>query len=415
MSGIAATRASLCLHARLLAPAACLYPPRWRNPPIDLAHEVAHIEAAPFGDGRSGDFRRSFFHRLVLPMFSEPGRSDTAVQQGEQCEHCGAAFHAPLIFCPRCGVNRLAAPVVQTRKGGAQTLSSVTMGSTGALAPLGVAASTALSPTRQPGARVAPARMPGVETPIRTFEYESHDEADFARRKRVPLVACASLTALAVLAAFLIGHRGDDGARASAAQVAEGAVIGRSPPADARSGAQPAVAAATATAATAVPAPRSGSKPPITSTSAAATGARTSSASKSAAGARSDVTANLASARAYLDQNRLAAAHAALARALAAQPDNDAAQRMRTELTTREQDRDTLLAYAHRCGRAGQWGCVRHDAARALAIDASSREARWWLARAANERSARYENASSERDQQDAGMMPRELPVWSHH
>lgn len=348
-------------------------------------------------------------------MFHEPGRSDTAVQQGEQCEHCGAAFHAPLIFCPRCGVNRLVAPGARTRESGAQTLSSAAMGSADTFASVGLTAPTGLAPTRPPGApgaRVAPARVSSVEAPTRTFEYESHDEADFARRKRVPLVACGSLAALAVLTAFLIGHRGDDGARASAAQVAEGAVIGRTTPADVRSGVPAAVAAA---AAAAPPAPRSGNKPPIASNFAVVAGAPTSSASKSASGARSDVAASLASARAYLDQNRLAAAHAVLARVLAVQPGNDAAQRMRAELTTREQDRDALLAYAHRCGRAGQWGCVRHDAARALAIDASSREAKWWLARAANERSVRYENASSERDQQDADMMPRELPVWSHH
>jgi hypothetical protein len=51
LSGIATTGASLWLRARLLTPAACLDPPRWRNPPIDLADEVAHIEAALLATG----------------------------------------------------------------------------------------------------------------------------------------------------------------------------------------------------------------------------------------------------------------------------------------------------------------------------------------------------------------------------
>jgi hypothetical protein len=104
-------------------------------------------------------------------------------------------------------------------------------------------------------------------------------------------------------------------------------------------------------------------------------------AAKAAATARADVARVLASARASLDKNSLAPARKSISSALASQPGNGSALQMQAELTSREQQRDSLLGYARLCAREGQWVCAWHNAGHALTVDASSSEARELLSR----------------------------------
>ncbi|MFL9865173.1 hypothetical protein PQR67_13425 [Paraburkholderia fungorum] len=90
---------------------------------------------------------------------------------------------------------------------------------------------------------------------------------------------------------------------------------------------------------------------------------------------RVDVSKQLRAARANLQQNNLAATRTRLAAAIAAQPDNRDALSMRTTLAEREQQRDALLSLARGCGYIARWGCAWHNAANALLLDSSSKEA----------------------------------------
>jgi hypothetical protein len=90
---------------------------------------------------------------------------------------------------------------------------------------------------------------------------------------------------------------------------------------------------------------------------------------------RADASRQIRSARANLQQNNLAATRTRLAAAIAAQPDNPDAQRMREALAAREQQRDALLSVARGCSYVGHWGCVWFKAGDALLVDSSSKEA----------------------------------------
>lgn len=84
----------------------------------------------------------------------------------------------------------------------------------------------------------------------------------------------------------------------------------------------------------------------------------------------------LRAARVNLQANNLSATKSRLAAAIAAQPDNRDALRMRSTVHTREQQRDALLSLARGCGYIGRWTCMTHNASIALQIDSSSKEAR---------------------------------------
>ncbi len=104
-------------------------------------------------------------------------------------------------------------------------------------------------------------------------------------------------------------------------------------------------------------------------------------AAKAAADARAGVSRNLAIARASLDKNSLGPARSAINAALAEQPGNGSALQMQAELTSREDQRDSLLGYARLCARDGRWVCAWHNAGHALTVDSSSGEAREILSR----------------------------------
>ncbi|TDG09989.1 hypothetical protein E1N52_05640 [Paraburkholderia guartelaensis] len=104
-------------------------------------------------------------------------------------------------------------------------------------------------------------------------------------------------------------------------------------------------------------------------------------AAKAAADSRADISRSLAIARASLDKNSLGPARSAINSALAAQPGNGSALQMQAELTSREDQRDSLLGYARLCARDGRWVCAWHNAGHALTVDSSSGEAREILSR----------------------------------
>ncbi|MFM0029861.1 hypothetical protein PQR70_26860 [Paraburkholderia madseniana] len=98
-----------------------------------------------------------------------------------------------------------------------------------------------------------------------------------------------------------------------------------------------------------------------------------------------DASKQIRSARANLQQNNLSATKARLEAAIAAQPDNPDALRMRDTVTAREQERDALLSVARGCGYVARWACVWHKAGDALQVDSSSKEAQRLLTLAMRE------------------------------
>jgi hypothetical protein len=84
----------------------------------------------------------------------------------------------------------------------------------------------------------------------------------------------------------------------------------------------------------------------------------------------------LATVRASLQKNDLRSARAALKRALAADPNNKEALRLRQELVPQEQARDEALQAARDCAAEEQWQCAWTNAGKALAMDSGNAEAR---------------------------------------
>jgi hypothetical protein len=100
---------------------------------------------------------------------------------------------------------------------------------------------------------------------------------------------------------------------------------------------------------------------------------------------RAEADRYLRAAHANLRANNLSAAKSHIAAALAAQPDNRDAQRLRSTVRTLEQQRDALLSLARGCGYIEHLACTRHNARIALQIDSSSKEARRMAIRAERE------------------------------
>lgn len=106
---------------------------------------------------------------------------------------------------------------------------------------------------------------------------------------------------------------------------------------------------------------------------------------------RDDSSRYLKAARVSLKANNLSATKARLAAALAAQPDNRDALRLRSTVRTLEQQRDALLGLARSCGDIGHWACTSHNAGIALQIDSSSKEAQRLATRATRTTELRIE------------------------
>jgi hypothetical protein len=101
-----------------------------------------------------------------------------------------------------------------------------------------------------------------------------------------------------------------------------------------------------------------------------------------------------------------------LAAAIAAQPDNRDAQRMRSTVRTREEERDALLSLARGCGYVGHWPCVSRNAGTALEIDAGSKEARRLVTLAMEETAMQVPPAAAETE---PTLRPDPRNLISHH
>ncbi len=284
-------------------------------------------------------------------MFDEPGHEQSGPWE---CPYCGMRLNAPLILCPQCGANQLAA--------------ASRLAATGDGAPDERAGGVADNVLTNPGG------PPGNAGGKRVYDgdYPSIDEETITRRPRRPLYAWVGLGALAIaLTAYAVLR--SDWEPKLGAQVVEGSVTGAKDklalPAARSRGAH--VMAAL---------PRAGTtranmaQPGVALQKAPAF--KLAPAAPSYANAHSDAARNLASARASLDRNNLWPARRAITSALAAEPGNTDAQQIEADLVAREQERDMLIGLARQCEHLRQWACVRQDAGHAVNVDTSSREAR---------------------------------------
>ncbi|WP_429324948.1 hypothetical protein [Paraburkholderia sp. GAS348] len=124
-----------------------------------------------------------------------------------------------------------------------------------------------------------------------------------------------------------------------------------------------------------------------------------------------DVSRNLRAARASLQANNLSATKTRLAAAIAAQPDNRDALRLRATVHTLEQQRDALLSLARGCGYIGRWTCMSRDAGIALQIDSSSKAAQRLATQAMRESELQIEPPIDAAPEQ----LPDTRDVIAHH
>ncbi|HEY1608883.1 MAG TPA: zinc ribbon domain-containing protein [Paraburkholderia sp.] len=284
-------------------------------------------------------------YTVALSMFDKSGRDDTGTSQ---CPYCGNRLATSFIFCPQCGAS-------------------------------------------QQGAQSDADRDP-------PFEYAPMGMQLRARRAWRVLYICGAL-AVVGFAAYLAAPSDGPTHRA---QIAGGITAGANhgPPnedatpadasMDAPSGLLPQrdidIAGLNVAQAPSQPDADTDIAGPDIASESVPSAASVEPASKSDAATRIDVTRQLAIVRTDLGRNDLWPAQRALANALSAQPANADAQRMRTDLASREQDRNALIEHARLCERSGQWACAREYAERAVRVDKSSLEAKRLLARASGNR-----------------------------
>lgn len=276
------------------------------------------------------------------------------------------------MFCPRCGANRLASAPPDAAGEAPDARAS---GFADRLRALCRAYRTNTAFAAHDGradSRVA---------------YEPIDEDQPVRRSRARLYAGGACAAVVLASAVYLTVAGDDAGPLPGVQMVDG-VVDASPAQHAEldggaSDAPPLLASSASSApsppslqSTAETTQQAAAPPP----SARAVDARGVQAN---AGERTDISRELAIARSNLGKGSLWPARRAVANALAAQPDNEDAQRLHAELASRERARDALLGYARQCARNSQWSCVRQYAAQAQSVDRSSRAARRLLVRAA--------------------------------
>jgi hypothetical protein len=334
-------------------------------------------------------------------MFNEPGHEDTGPWQ---CPYCGIRLNAPLLLCPQCGANQLAAA---SRLAAAEE-------ATPSERMRGMADRLRTQWNAPPG-------KPGGEA-VYSSDYPSVDEESMARRRRVPRYAWGGLAALVfALSGYAIVHR-DEWEPKLGVQVVVGSVMGSKGKDEALAARLPAAHGAPPIAAQSPHA-----KPTQTASNRAqqnvaqqkAPPAARLPATSAYAYARPDVARNLATARASLDKNSLWPARRAIMAALAEQPGNADAQQMRAELTEREAQRDALIGHARQCAHERQWACTRQEAGRAVSIDSSSLEAKHLLALSGGEHRARRTGWAWPWDNptyaQDADARARQEPLFWHH
>ncbi|SDD90686.1 hypothetical protein [Paraburkholderia lycopersici] len=296
-------------------------------------------------------------------MFNEPGHDDCGPWQ---CPYCGTGLNAPLILCPECGANQLAA------------------------ASRTEAASESSPDERVRGVAERLRENLGGERTYRG-DYPSIDEAQISQKPHRPFPVWAGFGALAIaLAGYAVWHHSGWEPKLGA-QVVVGSVLGSK-------GNHVALATRSHSAQAMAALPRHGPAAKAGTAHAnairpgvalqKAVSSERAPASPAYANALPDVARSLAIARTSLDRNNLWPARRAIMNALAAQPGNADAQQMRAELVAREQQRDVLIGRARLCAHERQWACVRQDAGHAASVDASSREAKHLLVLASGEHKA---------------------------
>ncbi|WP_454813470.1 hypothetical protein [Paraburkholderia fungorum] len=296
-----------------------------------------------------------------------------------QCRHCGALLADRFTPCPSCNARPL------------DSLGTRTAPPASLKIPL--PDSEALFGPQLPVRKIWRPSSRALVNPYDVAE-ESQVAVPVAQKLRRPLVMGASLMVVtsAVYLGFIHTNDGEisppiavsgkvtgqngkppvgalvlaqrSAPRSAAQQPASAALVARAAPVRSPPGAQPATATATATAA-----------PAARRVVAVASPAAKHNPGSPPDKPRVDVSRQLRAARANLQQNNLAATKARLAAAIAAQPDNRDALSIRTTLVQREQQRDALLSLARGCGYIARWGCAWHNAANALLLDSSSKEA----------------------------------------
>jgi hypothetical protein len=302
-------------------------------------------------------------------MFDELRRGDTGPWR---CKRCGTRFHAPLMFCPGCGANQLAPPpdAAADAPDAPQAPDAHAMPDM----PTHGFADRLRALCNASAANPATATHYGDDYP--PVAYDPIDEDHPLPRSRRRLYAGGALAAgVFAFAAYLMLSGGDSGP-SRGAQIVEGVVSGLHEVPLGFYRASPQQAAGNTSQHASQQATQQAALQPQD------THANDVRAPKANAGGRTDVSRQLAIARSNLGRNSLWPARRAVANALAAQPGNDDAQRIRAELAARERERDALLLYARQCAHSGQWNCVRQYAGQAQSVDRSSREARRLLLRA---------------------------------
>jgi hypothetical protein len=309
-----------------------------------------------------------------------------------QCEHCGAPLAGRFTPCTQCN----ARPV--------ESLGARRPPPSPLNVPLGDA--EPMLPARLMTPRIWRPSSRDLIEPY-TVADESPDTVPVLQRLRQPVVIGVSM--LAVASAVYLGFLRNDDSVDSTPSAVSGTVktqhtkppvvVAQRPapvyaaqkpvkPAPVRSPPipPPAPQSATRSAATAAPQPatrNAATAAPQPAARSAATATASAQAKRNPGGPangapeklRVDASKQIRSARANLQQNNLSATKVRLAAAIAAQPDNPDAQRMRSALAEREQQRDALLSVARGCSYVGRWACVWLKAGDALLVDSSSKEA----------------------------------------
>lgn len=294
-----------------------------------------------------------------------------------QCEHCGASLAGRFTPCPEC--NARPVDLLGARRPPPPPL-SVPLGDT-----------QPMLATRLTTPRIWRPTSRALTDPYSTI-HESSVAAPVLQRRRQPVVLAVSMlvVASAVYLGFIHSNDSNDGTPiavsgkvktqnvrppVAAAQRSAPVYVAQRPvkPAPVRSPPVPPPAAAP-------PAPRR-----VVSASAEAKHNPSDQSNNPPAKSPVEASKQIRSARANLQQNNLSATKARLAAAIAAQPDNPDALRMRETVAARERQRDALLSVARGCAYVARWTCAWHKAGDALQVDSSSKEARRLLTLAMRE------------------------------
>jgi len=290
-------------------------------------------------------------------MLEQTGRDEAF---HSQCLHCGCQLAAPLMFCPQCGANQLAAEPD---------------------------ASGAFVADPPPPSLLERLRAFRRTPPEESFVYVPVGRQRRLRRIRRSLYGGGAVVVAAVAAYLVIPgnspkHHFRDASGSVASALDEDAAT---PPMDQNidiAGLNIAPTPGSTKPAIDIAGLDIASQPVARETAPAALDhPPPAPASKHDTSERRDATRQLAIARTDLARNRLWPARRAITNALAADPDNANAQQLRTELASRERERDALIGHASECARHREWRCVHQYAARAASVDTSSRDARRLLAR----------------------------------